>query len=89
MVSDFLGSGHILGGFRFNCLSLVNLFKKEPVFPQFWDNNYLFIVEYLRPPLKNILGYRPSDHGEAVTTTRECSQVLGPHVIDFLCIILL
>lgn len=52
----FLGSGDIVFRFSFDCFSLVNLFKKRLPFPQFWDSNSLFILEYLCQPLKNILG---------------------------------
>lgn len=75
MGSNFLGSGDIFLGFIFLGLGLVNLFKRHPIFPQFWDNNSLFIPEYVCQPLNSIFGCQPSGHNEAIT--REYSQVLG------------
>lgn len=45
MVSDLLDSGDIFLGFSFDCLGLVNLFKRHLTFPQFLGSNSPFILE--------------------------------------------
>lgn len=84
MIGNFLGSGNIFLGFSFHGLSLIRLLRSHPIYPQFWDKNFFFILEYLSPPPKSIFGCQHAGHGEAIV--RKYSPILRPQVILQICL---